>query len=387
MIINADLHIHSCFSQATSQKMTIKNIAPQAKLKGLDLVGTGDGFHPKWLKMIIEDTEATEDGIYSHDDCDFIITSEVEDLRRVHHLLILPSIETAMELKEKLPSSNINKEGRPKVRMRGSEIMDLVHEYDGLIGPSHAFTPWTSLYKSYDSYKDCYGKAPDFLELGLSADTDMADRIKELHDIPFLTNSDAHSPWPHRLGREFNQFKVDEISFSAIKRSIKGKKIRANYGFDPRLGKYHLTACTRCYKVYKPEEAIKLGMKCSCGGTIKKGVDYRIHEIATWKKPHHPSHRPPYIHIMPLAEIISMKHGKGVTTRYVQRIWGKLVEEFGNEIRALLDAPLDKIREVDGETALAIRAFRNGSLVIIPGGGGRYGEIRFPENTLDAYFR
>ncbi len=90
---------------------------------------------------------------------------------------------------------------------------------------------------------------------------------------------------------------------------------------------------------------------------------------------------------MPLAEIISMKHGKGVTTRYVQRIWGKLVEEFGNEIKALLDAPIDKIREVDAETALAIRAFRNGSLIIVPGGGGRYGEIRFPENTLDAYFR
>jgi len=85
MIINADLHIHSCFSQATSQKMTIDNIAPQAKLKGLDLVGTGDGFHPKWLRMIIESTEETEDGIYSHADCDFIITSEVEDLRRVHH--------------------------------------------------------------------------------------------------------------------------------------------------------------------------------------------------------------------------------------------------------------------------------------------------------------
>ncbi len=55
---------------------------------------------------------------------------------------------------------------------------------------------------------DCYGKMPDFLELGLSADSDMADTIEELENIPFLTNSDAHSPWPHRLGREFNELEI-----------------------------------------------------------------------------------------------------------------------------------------------------------------------------------
>ncbi len=386
MIVNADLHIHSCFSRATSRKMVIDIIAQQAKLKGLQLVGTGDALHPQWLKMVSEDTKYEGDGIYSHEDCSFVITTEVEDLRRVHNLLILPSMETASEISKKLKSPDIGKEGRPKTRMYGYEIEEIVHEYDGLIGPSHAFTPWTSLYKSYDSYMDCYRKAPDFLELGLSADTDMADHIKELQDIPFLTNSDAHSPWPHRLGREFNQFKIFDVSFSALKKSIKKKKIRANYGFDPRLGKYHLTACSRCYKVYEPEEAIKLNMRCSCGGTIKKGVDYRIHEIATWKKAHHPPHRPPYIHIMPLSEIIGMKHGKGVTTRSVQRIWQKLVEEFGSEIEVLLNPPLDKIREVDSETATALRAFREDTLMIIPGGGGKYGEIRFPQDTLDAYF-
>ena len=98
-------------------------------------------------------------------------------------------------------------------------IFDLVKEYDCLIGPAHAFTPWTGMYKSYDSIYDCYGKKPDFVELGLSADTFMADCVRELKDFPFLTNSDAHSPWPHRLGREFNQLELDDISFSSIKKS------------------------------------------------------------------------------------------------------------------------------------------------------------------------
>lgn len=90
MIINADLHIHSCFSRATSRNMVIDNIAPQARLKGLQLVGTGDALHPGWRKIIAESTEYEGDGIYGRDECSFVITAEVEDSRRVHHLLILP---------------------------------------------------------------------------------------------------------------------------------------------------------------------------------------------------------------------------------------------------------------------------------------------------------
>ena len=46
-------------------------------------------------------------------------------------------------------------------------------------------------------------------------------------------------------------------------------------------------------------------MKCSCGGTIKKGVDFRISEIADYDEPKHPDFRPKYVHLMPLAELIS----------------------------------------------------------------------------------
>ncbi|MDI9618604.1 TIGR00375 family protein [Methanothermobacter sp.] len=386
MILNADLHIHSCFSRATSRNMVIEAIAPQAKLKGLHIVGTGDAFHPGWRKIIEESTEYAGDGVYLRDECSFIITAEVEDSRRIHHLIILPSLEAAEEMGERMPSTG-SSDGRPRVRMNGAQILEMVHEYDGIAGPAHAFTPWTSMYKSYDSYMDCYGKRPDFLELGLSADTEMADKISELADIPFLTNSDAHSPWPHRLGREFNQFEMDDISFTSLKRSIRKCRIRANYGLDPRLGKYHMTACTRCYRIYSPEEALQMKMKCPCGGRIKKGVDYRIYELSTWDEPHHPPHRPPYVHIMPLAEIIGMKYGKGVTTKFVQGIWEGLVGEFGTEIDVLLSVPIEDIGRIDASVAVAVEAFRNGSLTVIPGGGGKYGEIRFPAETLDAYFR
>ena len=216
MLINADFHIHSCFSMASSKDMLIKNISSKSKLKGLQLIGTGDAFHPKWLDSIEESTTYSGDGIYSAGDSDFVLTTEVEGKNRIHHLIIIPDIDIARELSAKLPSKNKNTDGRPKTNYGGVELLEMVREYDCLIGPAHAFTPWTGMYKSYDSIYDCYEKKVDFVELGLSADTFMADTISELKDFVFLSNSDAHSPWPHRLGREFNQIELQDLSYSLI---------------------------------------------------------------------------------------------------------------------------------------------------------------------------
>ncbi|HOI71893.1 MAG TPA: TIGR00375 family protein [Methanobacterium sp.] len=380
MIINADLHIHSKYSMATSKNMAPDAIVPQAKLKGLDLVATGDALHQKYLNELEKLFKQSENGIFTvkndEDNCKFILTSEVDDLKRVHHLILIPSFEAAYNIRDELKGS-LDSDGRPRVRMNGAEIMDVTHAHGCLIGPSHAFTPWTSIYKAYDSVVDCYGKKPDFLELGLSADTEMADHIEELQDIPFLTNSDAHSPWPHRIGREFNEIEIDNLTFKGVSRAILDKKIKANYGFDPRLGKYLKTGCSRCYQIYDIEEALNLKMRCPCGGMIKKGVDYRIYELSTWDEPHHPEHRPPYIHILPLAEILSLIYGKGVTTVFVQKIWKELVQKLGTEIDVLIHASLEGIEKVDPKLTSAIQAFRDNTLQIRPGGGGKYGKIIF----------
>lgn len=379
MLVNADFHVHSCFSMASSKDMLIKNMAPKAKLKGLELLGTGDAFHPKWLDIIEESSEETSEGIYSTDNMDFVLTTEVEGKNRIHHLIIIPNLEIARELSDKLESKNKTTDGRPRSKYTGAELMDLVKEYDCLIGPAHAFTPWTGMYKSFDSIYDCYGSKPDFVELGLSADTFMADRVSELKDFTFLTNSDAHSPWPHRLGREFNQMELEDISYSSIKKSIKNHNVKANYGMVPNLGKYHMTACTKCFKLIDPILARENKMKCSCGGTIKKGVDFRISEIADFKEPHHPDFRPPYVHLMPLAELISAVYDKGVTTKTVQGKWQTLIDSFNTEIDVLINTPIEDIEKVDENIVSAIEGFRNKTLNIVPGGGGKYGKILFDD--------
>lgn len=377
MLVNADFHIHSCFSMASSKDMLIRNIAPKSALKGLQLLGTGDAFHPRWLDIIEESTTCSEDGIYSSDGMDFVLSCEVEGKNRIHHLIIIPDMGTARELSEKLPSKNKLHDGRPKTQLGGAELLEMVRDYDCLIGPAHAFTPWTGMYKSFDSIYDCYEKKPDFVELGLSADTFMADTVGELKDFVFLSNSDAHSPWPHRLGREFNQIELEDISYSSIKKAIKKRDVKANYGLIPNLGKYHMTACTKCHKLVDPAIAKESRMKCGCGGTIKKGVDFRISEIADYTKPHHPDFRPQYVHLMPLAELISTVCDKGVTTKTVQNIWQKLVNTFGTEINVLVNTPVEEIENIDSKVALAINAFRTNTLDVVPGGGGKYGEIIF----------
>jgi len=386
MLINADLHIHSMYSAATSKHMNIETIATEAKKKGIDLMGTGDCVHPLWLDEL--KAHGAGDDVFSVGGTHFVLTVEVEDKDRVHHLIILPEVSKAEELHERLFhfSRDIDTNGRPRLQLSGEEVAEHAVEVDGLVGPCHAFTPWTAMYAYFDSLKECYGDMTSqlsFLELGLSADSGYADMIAELSDLTFLSNSDAHSPWLNKLAREFNRFEMSDLTFDELKKAILrkgGRRPVLNVGFFPEEGKYNRTACTRCYRQYTLEQALRSKWRCeACGGLIKKGVRDRVRELASYDVPHHPPHRPPYMHTVPLAEIVRLAIGqKGVNTTSVRSIWLSLIEQAGSEVHALIDAPLDSLEGVDERVIEAIAHFREGRLIIKPGGGGRYGVVRLP---------
>lgn len=387
----ADLHIHSRYSGATSTRMVLDTIAQQAKLKGLAFVGTGDVFHPRWFESIKAELAEVAEGTFEHPryHISFILTVEVEDKHRVHHLIFLPALAAIESVREELAkhSSDINADGRARVDLSAPEIVDIALAHDCLVGPGHAFTPWTSMYKEFDSMQACYGDRASkvrFLELGLSADTSMADRIAELADVTFLSCSDAHSPWPDKLGREFNRFELAEPTYAEIIKAIKrenGRRISLNVGFNPRLGKYHLTACSRCYEQFTLEQAKASRWRCNkCGGWIKKGVRDRVNELANYPEPKHPPHRPNYLRIAPLAEVIALALGHNdAHAPEVQSLWEKLVGRFGNEIEVLIDVPAEELANVAGaKVAAVVKAFREGALRVVPGGGGRYGHLEIP---------
>ncbi|MBC7085007.1 MAG: TIGR00375 family protein [Methanomethylovorans sp.] len=391
MKINADLHLHSKYSMACSDRMELPTMATEASKKGINLIATGDCIHPKWLEEIKR--IAIDDETIRINETDFILTTEIEDKFRVHHLLILSCISKAEELASEMEKhGDLKSDGRPTVQLNGCEIAEIAKDVGALIGPCHAFTPWTSLYAAHDSLQQCYGDMTgyiSFVELGLSADSDYADLISELHRFTFLTNSDAHSPTVNKLAREFTQFEVPEVSFDGIQKAIlrkDGYSPTLNVGFYPQEGKYNESACIKCFTHYSLEEAIILNWKCSkCRGQIKKGVKDRVKELADLDKPFHPEHRPPYVHLAPLSEVIMMALGhSSIHTKGVQTVWEALVERFGSEVAVLLQVPPENMDFVDKKIVDAIMAFRNEKIIIHPGGGGQYGWLELPSNRNES---
>ena len=151
--------------------------------------------------------------------------------------------------------------------LSGYELIDIVEKYNGILIPAHCFTPHKSYYGNCaNSLKEIFKEKYDkiyAIELGLSSDTFLADTISELENKTFLTNSDAHSL--PRIAREYNKMLVENISFKEIVKAIKnedGRKIIANYGLDPKLGKYHRSFCEDCNSPIEINEAATICPKC-----------------------------------------------------------------------------------------------------------------------------
>ncbi|MEM2142059.1 MAG: hypothetical protein QXQ81_02240, partial [Candidatus Thorarchaeota archaeon] len=92
-----------------------------------------------------------------------------------------------------------------------------------------------------------------------------------------------------------------------------------------------------------------------------------------------PRHRPPYIHMPPLLDLLSSLPGSTPST--VWRRYRQLLDVFGNEVKILVDAPLDQICKVDTDVHRLVRAYRLGRLEYQAGGGGRYGTVRITEES------
>jgi uncharacterized protein (TIGR00375 family) len=368
MHLNADLHIHSPYSMAVSRFMQPEQLLAGCVTKGIQVLGTGDALHPVWRKTW-EPFMKNDAGIV------VVPTGEVEDERRVHHLIIAEDFSQFAELQALMEGTtkSFSTTGRPHIYLPGETIARYAHQVGALIGPAHAFTPWTSMYAYCTGVADCYGSEHiDFVELGLSADSSYGAAIPELNGIPFLTNSDAHSPHPDKLGREFNRLDVRAVTVRGVFDAVKQGHVVMNAGFFPEEGKYNRTACVRCFTQYSLEEAVGHGWRCPAdGGIIKKGVSDRAKELSGGGSP---CPRPPYVHILPLSQIIQTMEGtSSPNTKKCKAIYASLVSAFGNEIAVLIDAPVAEIRAIHPKVADAILALREGTVTLHPGGGGKYG--------------
>lgn len=389
----ADLHVHIGRSEkgkpikiTAARSLNFANIAKEcADRKGINMVGIIDCASPyviEDIEQFLKNGEAyeIEDGgiIYKNKVCIIlgseIETSEVNDQGKTgsaHNLCYFPKLADikafSKEMENHIKNMTLSSQ---RADISAYELIDIVEKYHGILIPAHAFTPHKSFYGNCTDrlskiFREKFNRVPT-IELGLSSDTFLADMISELETKTFLTNSDAHSL--PKIAREYNKLLLEDISFKEFLKAIRnedGRKIVANYGLDPKLGKYHRTFCEVCNKPIEGEPPVRKCPDCD-SSKITMGVFDRIEEIKDKPTTQSPSFRPPYIYQIPLTFI------PGVGGKTID----KLLDTFQTEMTILHKLSEDDIEGVVGEkVAKTIMKAREGKMGIQAGGGGVYGKL------------
>ncbi|MDR2111165.1 MAG: endonuclease Q family protein, partial [Spirochaetaceae bacterium] len=357
MRIIADLHIHSRFSRATSSRLTPAYLDRWARIKGIDLLGTGDWTRPRWLAELREQLDDGEAGFYTLKKnvrgafdagpareeglpkpplkngaagaVRFVLTGEISTIykygdktRKVHHVIILPDFKAAAVFQTRLERvGNISSDGRPILGVSSRDLLALLLEADdrALLVPAHIWTPWFSALgarSGFDSIEECYGVLSSRIpavETGLSSNPPMNWALSALDKFSVISNSDAHSP--DKLGREATVFDMD-LSYASLAAALwrrgGGAEIIETVEFFPQEGKYHYDGHRKCGRWLTPEEAAAAGGICPvCGRPLTRGVMGRVMELAdrpvdeTQAPPDRPGggNRRPYRSLIPLREL------------------------------------------------------------------------------------
>ncbi|RCW50566.1 MULTISPECIES: endonuclease Q family protein [unclassified Halanaerobium] len=386
----ADLHIHigggsdgSPVKITASRKLNFPNILKEAYYrKGLDIVGIIDCASPVVIedieRMITEGkmSELDSGGILYRGELLVLLGAEIESREKnggqVHYLSFFPYLADIKEFSLTMEQyiSNINLSSQTAY-ITGPEFLKIVEYHGGVLIPAHIFTPHKSFYgRAFSSYREGFTDAEwnkiPAVELGLSADTEMADLLPELKGKSFLTNSDAHSL--PKIAREYNLIQLKELNFEEVKKAFKremSRKIIKNFGLDPALGKYHRSYCEKCDQVFSVRSAV---LKCPLceSENITVGVKDRILDISLVKKTESPAHRPEYRYQIPLLDI------PGIGRKTLNR----MLKNCGSEMDILHRKSREELKQCLNSKLLSkILTARSGEFKIEAGGGGIYGQV------------
>ena len=402
MRVIADLHLHSRYALATSRDMDLEHLAAGAKLKGVNILASGDFTHPHWqAELKAKLRPGPGEGLYSYGGVSWVLGAEVSTVyqqegrtRKVHHLLFAPDLHVVSQITESLSRfGKLASDGRPVLKgLSSAELVERLAAIsrDVVVIPAHAWTPWFGVFGSrsgFDSLEECYGDMTRrifAIETGLSSDPPMNWRLSSLDSVSLISNSDAHSANPWRLGREANVFEFGRFDYSELFATIRGRdpaKFLFTIEVDPAYGKYHYTGHRRCEVSLSPKAAVRKRGRCPvCGKPLTVGVLQRVEELSDRPEGYYLHSAVPFKHLLPLAELISVATGAGrPSSKRVLEIQGRLLGAFENEFRVLLDAPRGAIEHVAGaKIADAVLAAREGTIEVTPGYDGVYGVPRLP---------
>ncbi len=417
MFYVADLHIHSHYSRATSRDLTLDTIYQWAKIKGINVVGTGDFTHPQWYNEIkeklvpdgagffkLKDPPRSQalPGIKTKDiDVRFCLSAEISSIykfdgkvRKNHNVIFAPDLDSALKINARLSTiGNLKSDGRPILGLPSRDLLEIVLKTSDntFLIPAHVWTPWFSTLGSkagYNSINECYRDLTEHifaLETGLSSDPSMNWRLSELDRYSLVSNSDAHSP--QKLGREANIFDTEPGYFEMFNALKTKKGFLGTYEFFPEEGKYHLDGHRKCGIVFEPDTTNQYKGICPvCQKPLTIGVLHRVEKLADRKKGLKPEKSPGFHYLIPLPEIISEIKGSGPFSKTVQCLYQQVVSEFGNEFTFLRDVPVEDIQKKYGYVmSEAVRRMRENKVNPVPGYDGEFGTIRiFNDGELDS---
>ncbi len=371
----ADLHIHSRFSRATSRDCDLPHLDWWAARKGIGLLGTGDFTHPAWRAELREQLVPAGEGVYTlREDLRLphglggepprlVITGEISSIykrggktRKVHNLILLPSLEAADELSARLEAiGNIHSDGRPILGLDSRDLLELTLEAcpDAEFIPAHIWTPHFAMFgafSGFDTMEDCFDDLTPCIhavETGLSSDPPMNWRVSALDPLTLVSNSDAHSP--AKLGREANLLDTGRTYPELVRAIRTGEGFRGTIEFFPEEGKYHLDGHRNCGVCLTPAETEERGGLCPvCGKKLTIGVEHRVEALADRPEGFRPAGAKPFESLAPLPEVIAASTGGSAAGKKAGELYERMLRYLGPEFYILREAPIPEIEQAAG---------------------------------------
>jgi len=414
MKVNADLHCHSGASGGVGD-LNIEKVAETMPLKGIELLGTGDCLHPKWNATLKEILNEFSEGVFSptfDSDIKFILQTELiftcavkTGRKSVHIIFLFPSFEVVDKIIALFEKWDVkNTIGRPFIKCEDkddvAEKLYQMNKIDDLIEiiPAHVMTPQGVFGSNnpINHLEEFFGDSVELIhsiETGLSADPIILGLIPEFDNLTLLSNSDAHSHHLARLGREFTTLEVKTLSYPAIINAIRTNNIVRTAEFNPAEGRYFLSGHRAGKKghndkfcVFSPKYTPKNKICPICGKKLTIGVLERAFELSIAQGGNRelgflPKNSRPFVHMVPLVEIIAESYGiKSTTSKKVLREYQRIMAVLENECDMWFMKP-EKIEAklegvVDDALIRNIVEVRKGNFTFEPFGfDGTYGHL------------
>ena len=392
--------------------MDLEHLAEWGKRKGVDLVATGDYTHPLWFSELKQKLEEERPGLFklkgSDDKTRFVLSTEISKIysqgakvRRIHNVVLAPSLEAVEKLNKKLATvGNLYADGRPTFGMSSRDFLKLIKDVDPnfQLIPAHVWTPWFSLFGSksgFDSIDECFADQAEHIfaiETGLSSDPAMNWRLSALDKVGIVSFSDAHSPG--NLMREATVFEVEDstkLDFDLLiqmmreasptfrtTQTLPTSRLDYTIEFYPEEGKYHYDGLRDEKLRWTPEETKKFSFRSpNSGRPVTVGVLHRVDALADRPLGFKPEGSPPFKRLVQLSQIVAEAMGSLETSLKARSAYDRVVSEAESELAVLIDLSVEEIKKQAGErVAEGVQRVREGRIHIEPGYDGEYGVVK-----------